>query len=72
MRIKQSGRLLESIEVSILVQLFNRPITGKVLLDMMLSNVKFTDEVKMGGSLFCDKCVLVSFMFTRTMDLIKH
>lgn len=49
-----------------MVQLYNRPIMGEVLLDTVLFNAKVIEEVKIRGSPIC-----VIFMLARTMDLIK-
>lgn len=71
MRCKQSGRILESTEDNSPVQVLDKPTRREVFMDLVLTTVEIITEVKAGGCLGCSNCVLVEFMVSRNMVLMK-
>jgi len=63
---------VESIDDNFLVQVFDRPIRGEALLDLLLTNAE--ENIKgsnVGGSLGCSDYALVEFMISRDVGLAK-
>ena len=63
---------MESIDDNFLVQVVDRPTRGKVLLDLLLTNVKeIIKGVNVGGSLGCSDHALAEFVILRDVGLTK-